>query len=270
MWAAGKIDAGEPFVDLWRSEDRSEFLSDNGLPPDVEARSARGDTALHIAVLLQDRALAVSLLERGADPNAKNAVGDTPWSLSMRSRGLEEALRARGAKIDVNQQVVTGTSDETFRRTMSSGDLRGVAEQLVDGAVHPHLLGQWSTPLSLAVRTEDSEMVSMLLEMGCDPFARVTGRSLLAEAAGKGNAAVLRSLLAGGVGIDEAALSTAARFGRAEALGVLLEAGAKPVMDLEPLGAEALRVWIDVLLERDLFDEARSATAQLRTVAARG
>jgi hypothetical protein len=268
-WAADEIDSGEPFVGIWRSDDRSAFLAD-GHQPDPDARSTRGDSALHIAVLLHDRALAESLLERGANPNAKNTVGDTPWSLGLRAGGFDDLLSKHGAKIDVNQQVVTSSHHEAFRVAMAAGDLRGVAQQLVDQTVHPHLLGRWSTPLLLAVRAHDAEMVTMLLAMGCDPLARVADRSLLAQAAGKGNTSVVRALLDGGVPIDEMVLPTAARHGRGEVLAALLEAGAHPAMDLDGLGAEALRVWIDVLMERELFEAAQSATTQLRLVVARG
>ncbi|PAW90284.1 MAG: hypothetical protein B9S33_02005 [Pedosphaera sp. Tous-C6FEB] len=53
--------------------------------PKVDARNARGETALHVATRLQNVPVTSALLARGANVNAQDGRGDTPLHLALRS-----------------------------------------------------------------------------------------------------------------------------------------------------------------------------------------
>lgn len=69
----------------------AEILLQNGAL--VDAIDARRDTALHIAVRMEDERLVRLLLEYGADPTVRNLRHRTPYQLAM-DKGLEALATA--------------------------------------------------------------------------------------------------------------------------------------------------------------------------------
>ena len=73
---------------------------------DVNVRENVGnDSALHIAARCGDSLLILKLLHAGADPNARNSAGETPYHLapqfleSFRANGLDESLQECGETV---------------------------------------------------------------------------------------------------------------------------------------------------------------------------
>jgi ankyrin repeat protein len=248
--------ASDPFVDLRRRA---------GAPFELGGRNGRGDTALHEAILLGDAALVSSLLDQGLDVHAKNDVGDSPWSVAMFvAKDIEPLLRARGAKIDIDAQLGTGSRREAFATAMNAGDLREVQRQLDEKLVHPHLTSPHQSPLLSAVWLADEPLTKLLLEKGCDPHVRLSGPALVVQAAARGNANILRALLDAGLKVEPDALQLAAFYGHRAVMNLLLDEGALPVVDFDSIAdLDRVRTVMDVARARGLTALADAAAACL-------
>jgi len=137
--AAGQFTSGsdgERFVTAVRDRDGSEameLLNSRG-PTVLNARDAKGDTGLIIAISERDDLWTSFLLQQGADPNLRGRNGDTPLIAAARIGYTEAAaqLIRRKAKVD--------------------GENR---------------MGE--TPLIIAVQLRNVPMVKLLLEAGANP-----------------------------------------------------------------------------------------------------
>jgi len=119
----------------------------------VDDAAANGATALTIAAHSGQGEVATLLLEHGANPNADGA-GYTPVHAAV-LRGdvpLLEALLARGA--NPNAKLTRGTASRYYSKDYAFNDL---------------LLG--ATPILLAARYGEPEMVAVLAAGGADPKA---------------------------------------------------------------------------------------------------
>ena len=58
----------------------------------VKASNSAGDTALHAASALGMNTVIQFLVDKGADPNAKNKAGRTPLAVARRSTGVGESI----------------------------------------------------------------------------------------------------------------------------------------------------------------------------------
>ena len=252
----------DPFRALRRSRS-PELVADL-----ADTRNPRGDTVLHLAVLLGDEGLVEAALAAGVDVHAKNEVGDTPWSLAIAAAShLEPRLRTAGAKIDIEQQVVTTSALSDLRTAIAAGDLRDVLRRIVDNTVNPHLFGPWSTPLEHAIA--DAAMLELLLGLGCDP--ETCRWSLWRRAAQRGATESLRTLAAREVAATPETL--------AEAMIEALARGPEPALVLAEFGAalpspaslahpDALRALVEVAYARGESELAHQATTELRSVLA--
>lgn len=149
---------------------------------------SKGLTPLHVAAAYGRLRIVQMLLKHGADANAKDNMGSTPlfYAVGRNQTAVAQYLLTHGAKADV------------------------AVEQRVDGVS----TGKTITPLLLAVRQANPQMVHLLLQHG----ASVRGAS--------GSAALYSAVSAGNVGIVK----------------VLLQAGADPVSRDNPQSATPLHV----------------------------
>src|SRR3954454_22464548 len=149
-----------------------------------------GDTALHIAAAAHQRAVAESLVTRGADVRARNRRGAEPLHYAADGSPGSERWDPVAQRDVITYLVAAGADPNVF-------DKSGVA------------------PLHRAVRTRSAEAVLALLAGGADPrLANKNGSTPL-------------HLAVQNTGRSDSG-SDAAKDGQARIIAVLLEHGARP------------------------------------------
>jgi uncharacterized protein len=137
-------------------------------PSLAAAANDTGDTALHHAALRRNLAIAETLLQAGADPDAVRGDGYRPIHLALmknfvvggaahEGRAIADLLLARGARWTMFLAALVG--DEEFIRRALARDRAAANEE--DTNHH--------RPISGAARRGDFELVRLLLEHGADP-----------------------------------------------------------------------------------------------------
>lgn len=100
---------GYKFVDAVRSRDGDtamQLLQSSG-PRIVDAKDAKGDTALIAAIANDDEQFIAFLLAKGADPNLAGKGGETPLIAAARANNSDavEWLIGQGAKVDLANRM---------------------------------------------------------------------------------------------------------------------------------------------------------------------
>ncbi len=232
-------------------------LLPEAIRPVAEA-AARSETPLTLALREGHEAIALYLLEQGADPRLPNGQAETPLELAAGgglTRALERLL-ALGLDPDGERlrplpfDRVPGNEglrrDSPLLRAALQGRVEA-ARLLLEAGADPDLPGlAGRTPLLAAAARGDAAMVRLLLEAGADPEqAGARGERPLHLAAAHGHLEVARLLLEAGVRVDRredrwvlpgvpvaglgrTPLMEAAAAGHEAMVRLLLEAGADP------------------------------------------
>ena len=179
-----------------------------------------GSTPLMYAALYGDAAAVRTLLEIGADPNARNEAGATALMWAVRDREKVELLVGRGA--DVNARSNDGRTPLLIAASWPGG--LEVVKLLLDHGAAPVVKGTES-PLNPAASNEP--LVKLLLERGADP-ASVGPFALLGAAVTRCQGCL--DLLAGPAGpqvVNDAAVVLGPPFGNGLGLPALLDRGVR-------------------------------------------
>jgi ankyrin repeat protein len=222
MFAArdGGIDAARALAELGADLNLTALpQTDVPLKPEEVQANANGvgTTALVFAIINSHYDLAAMLLEKGANPNVADIAG----------------MAALYAAVDMNSlQWVQGRPAPILSDRMDGADL---VRLLLQKGADPNArlktrplkrhhdagstmnLGEGTTPLMRAARTNDVAVMKLLLDGGADPFALLPDRTnALMMAAGQGY---------GGVRGDGIRIVTPTADGAAEAVQLLLDRG---------------------------------------------
>ncbi len=96
---------------------------------DVHARTTNGESALHLAALHPEPAFADLLLAAGADPRARNADGESPlhWAALSGHIVVAQRLLVRGA--DARQKTAKGQSARDYARREGHPEIAKLLER---------------------------------------------------------------------------------------------------------------------------------------------
>jgi ankyrin repeat protein len=174
-----------------------QFLLNQGA--NVDARCYNNFTPLH---LTSNGQIARILLAAGADPNARSSAGGTVLQEAIREKHVEvvQAIRDTGVELDLVSALDLGNRERV--KAILATD----PAQVRAGGAGSDLWGSRS-PLGIAARKGDKELVELFLAAGADPNA---GTSMPQT------------------GDKATPVSSAVWAERADILQILLEQGAKP------------------------------------------
>jgi ankyrin repeat protein/mono/diheme cytochrome c family protein len=198
-------------------------------PELIRGKDAGGSTALHHAAGYGPLDNLQSLIDKGADVNAKNRRGSTPLHWAIHDEAKVRLLLAKGANVNAKQAqgrtplylaAMLGNGVPTLRLLLSKGADPNLAA--VNG----------QTPLMMAARF-NIEAVRLLIEKGADMNAKDgAGETALMSACVGGDARAVRLLIERGADVkvtskrNETALGFAATAGAQTSVEMLLAKGA--------------------------------------------
>ena len=134
---------------------------------DINAKDTLGQTPLHWAAVNTDQELAILLLEWGAEVNTKNNSDQTPLHLSVQygfNLEVTTVLLEWGANVNAK--------DDFGRTALHQADSEAATLLLDRGADVNAEDDLELTPLHLAAGNTDPETVAMLLDRGADVNAK--------------------------------------------------------------------------------------------------
>jgi ankyrin repeat protein len=240
-----------------------------------------GDTLFHIAVKNEDYKLVKSLLEKGANINVRNTMGETPLHMLFRTQSSTSSLAAPREKRKLSlstassgkadrtvREEILNTILETKKRTLqesvaevvkpSEEQLRKRKLLLVDINAQEYENGM--TVLMLACRENDYDLATQILYM--DPGTDVNlvakkGGSAMHFAVSKGNLRLLEVLLKRGSGnvnirdekgvsVVDLAIKEHARPGMMALIFSIFEFG-QPAIDFEVTSKEIILDYLYVI-----------------------
>jgi hypothetical protein len=218
--AATMAATASDLVEAARRGDRAEALSLIARGADPNEAAADGTTALHWAVRAEDHQLVQALLAAGSRPNPPNRYGVTPLSLAAQTGNpaIIEALLEAGADVETASR-----EGETVLMTAARTGRVEALRLLLDAGADVNARESWfgETALMWAVGEHHAEAARLLIARGADVNA-VTKVVELPEAREDFATMVFTAKPRGGL----TPLLLAAREGAIEAVDVLAQAGA--------------------------------------------
>jgi ankyrin repeat protein len=178
----------------------------------IKSADGAGNTPLHLAAEWQLPEVVSFIIEKGGNPNAKNANGETP---------LFNAVKANSSV--VIKTLLAETADR--RADVNARDFLG--NSLLHASIH------WAAPEAAdTILAWDTQYNAHKLINA----RNLAGKTVLHEAARTGNMPFIRTMLVAGADINAAdetgktALTDAIQANRTDAVKFLLDRGASPVM----------------------------------------
>jgi serine protease inhibitor/ankyrin repeat protein len=220
---------------IWKGDlESARAAMDNGA--DVNARDAKGRTALHTAVMGWSFDAVVLLIGKGADVNARDVEGDTPVMIAVRKGRVDmtRALVEAGADVGV-KDATGGTLLHAAVLSMEPGDSAAVLSPLIAGGVDVNAVAKADfTALHYAARDGQVRAAELLVAGGANVNAKTdSGMTPLHQAVRGGHYGIAELLL--DAGADKSARTKRgktpldfAQETRREDLVTLLKSGHNP------------------------------------------
>ncbi|MCX5661056.1 MAG: ankyrin repeat domain-containing protein [Planctomycetota bacterium] len=137
--------------------------------PDLEARDVRGDTPLFAAIRNRRPEMALLLLDAGAEPNSLDKHGPTTplhLAVGLDDKAVAEKLLAKGANIDATGQSPNNPGETPLHNAIN-WDRQAMAALLIDKGADVNAAGPMKeTPLHYAVKAGRKEIVALLIKKG--------------------------------------------------------------------------------------------------------
>lgn len=143
------------------------------------ACDARGASPLHVAAWKHNPQLVAWLLERQAPVDARDAKGKTPldyaafvagWSAHGRDFSMLDNSRVPPARFEETVRLLRSKGAElTPRAAVAIGHKQAVRQMHREGRLNNEIHQLRGGLLSIAVRVNRADMVSLLLDLGLDP-----------------------------------------------------------------------------------------------------
>ena len=156
---------------LEKQRQKEAFVAEVGRPPNPGGMN-NGDTDLHTAARLNLPLLTVSLLEQGADVNARNKDGWTPLHVAAKEDAAATAGVLLKQKADVNaRETLFGWTP--LHLAAAKEDASATAEVLLQQKADVHAKDKFGwTPLHSAASNNAHETAEVLLKSGADVNAK--------------------------------------------------------------------------------------------------
>ena len=217
------------------------LLLEDGYPdPHLDAQvPSDGSSALLVSVISGYKEVVQRLLHLGADPNISTSRGVTPLSqaAALHKEDLVRLLLEAGASSGSLHEAV-----RTSSLVLVDQALGKLTRSKISDAVNARVDGM--TPLHLAVKAANPNVVSKLLQVGAEVDAKVesTGTTSLHLAALNGALEIVRTLLKAGANVQTKASD---RLHRATPIYLAAQNGHKKVVEeLVKAGADVnCRLW---------------------------
>ncbi|HTM50605.1 MAG TPA: ankyrin repeat domain-containing protein [Bryobacteraceae bacterium] len=206
FYVAAGLSAAEPnvsdkFYNAIRTGDQAAVDKLLAGGADVNTRDSRGNTPLMYAAAVGSPSMLRNLLDKGADPKAKNTFDSTALMWCSNDLAKVRLLLDKGA--DVNARTKQGGS-VLFIAAAHDGNAAVIRLLLERGAdtKAPGPAGA-TAALMMSARANDTESAKLLLEQGAVVKAKgFAGFTALISAAGYGNAGLVKLLLARGADVN--------------------------------------------------------------------
>lgn len=170
----------------------------------IVATDGSGNTALHYAAEWELGTAILTLVEKGANVNARNANGETPLMSAVKTNdtAIVDLLLESGASYEARDNL-----GSTALHIAVRWEAKAVAEDLIAKGIEIDAQNTSGiTPLAEAALTGKREMAVVLLEKGANPNATdANGRSILINAIRGKNIDLISLMLSSGAvpGIQE-------------------------------------------------------------------
>ena len=125
-----------------------------------------GDTPLHIACQLGNKDVALLLIQAGANPTLKNKNDQTPFDL-VENETLKANLQDQYNLTQALFKAVENNSLVNTKKILNALPPNQISI-LVNSRTNPASAGEGETPLNVAVKNGNREMVKFLLDKGAD------------------------------------------------------------------------------------------------------